>query len=152
MAQLEENAPGVVGAVRRDHREIETMITAVEDAQGKARKDAFDALARKLSAHEAAEEEVVHPLTEDIGASDVAESVESEESEASTLLSKMASMDAASSEFDAAFQTLKLAVLAHAKHEESEEHPRLLENESPEYLAELGEEYESAEQEAMEKS
>jgi hypothetical protein len=47
---------------------------------------------------------------------------------------------------------LKLAVLAHAKHEESEEHPRLLESESPEYLTELGEEYESAEQEAMEQS
>ncbi|HEX5095003.1 MAG TPA: hemerythrin domain-containing protein [Acidimicrobiia bacterium] len=149
MTQLNHSETDVVDAIRKDHREIEQMLAAVESAQGTAKKDAFDQLARKLSAHEAAEEEVVHPLTEDLGATDVAASVEMEESEASVLLSDMASMDVASSEFEAAFQKLKLAVMAHARHEESEEHPRLKENESPDYLVQLADEYESAEEEAM---
>jgi hemerythrin superfamily protein len=148
MTQLNENGAGIVDVVRRDHREIEQMFADVEGASGNGRARAFDALAQKLKAHEAAEQEVVHPITEEVGATDVADSVEKEESTASRLLSSLEQMGTESAEFDAKFQELKSDVMAHAQHEESEEHPRIIESESAEHMRELGEEFESAEQRA----
>ena len=151
MTQLDENAAGIVDVVQRDHREIEQMFAKVEGATGKSRQQAFNALAQKLKAHEAAEQEVVHPITDEVGATDVADSVEKEESTASQLLASMEDMDTASDEFEAKFKELKSDVLAHARHEESEEHPRIMESESTEHMRELGEEFESAEERAAKK-
>ena len=114
MTQLDENAAGIVDVVQRDHREIEQMFAKVEGATGKSRQQAFNALAQKLKAHEAAEQEVVHPITDEVGATDVADSVEKEESTASQLLASMEDMDTASDEFEAKFEELKSDVLAHA--------------------------------------
>lgn len=148
MTNLDENAAGIVDVVRRDHREIEQLFAKVEGATGKSRQQAFAALAQKLKAHESAEQEVVHPITDEVGATDVAESVEKEESTASKLLTTMEDMDTASDEFEAKFQELKSDVTAHAQHEESEEHPRIMESESSEHMRELGEEFQSAEERA----
>jgi hypothetical protein len=63
----------------------------------------------------------------------------------------MEDLDVSSDEFEAKFQELKSGVMAHAQHEEAEEHPRLMESESQETLTELGREYEDAENAAMEK-
>ena len=86
MAMRDDSAIGVIDAIRRDHREIEEMLAEVEGAKGQSREEAFAALAQKLKAHESAEQEVVHPITDEVGATDVADSVEKEESTASQLL------------------------------------------------------------------
>ena len=151
MAMQDDSAVGVIDAIRRDHREIEEMLAEVENAKGQSREEAFAALAQKLKAHEAAEQEIVHPITDEVGAPDVADSVEQEESTASALLASMEDLDVSSDEFETKFQELKSGVMAHAQHEEAEEHPRLMESESAEHLAELGREYEDVENAAMEK-
>lgn len=56
-----------IGAVERDHREVEQMLAAVTSASGAKRRDAVQELAAKLRAHEAAEQKVVHPLTAEEG-------------------------------------------------------------------------------------
>ena len=98
MASRDDSAIGVIDAVRRDHREIEEMIAEVENAKGQSREEAFAALAQKLKAHETAEQEVVHPITDEVGAPDVADSVEKEESKASQLLASMEDLDVSSAE------------------------------------------------------
>ncbi len=149
MAKYDQSATGVIDVIRRDHREIEEMLAEVEGANGQSREEAFAALAQKLKAHETAEQEVVHPVTDDVGAPDVADSVEKEESKASSLLASMEGLDVTSAEFEAKFQELKAGVMAHAQHEEAEEHPRIMESESAETLAELGRDFESVESAAM---
>src|SRR4051812_6421138 len=149
MTQLDQtDGMGVVGVVQRDHRQIEAMMSQVEQATGRERQDAFEDLVRKLAVHETAEEEVVHPLAKDVGATEVAESVLQEEDTAKRALSQLDGMDASSPEFDRMFQQIKADVLAHAQHEEREEHPRILANESPEKLQKLASTFELAEKTA----
>jgi len=149
MTQLDQNEGiGVIATVRRDHREIEQMMTAVESASGRERQDAFEDLVRKLAVHETAEEEVVHPLAKRVGAADVADSVMNEEDTAKKALAALDGMDTESMEFASKFQTIKADVLAHAQHEEREEHPRIMENEAPEKLEKLAKTFELAEKTA----
>jgi len=117
----------VVDAVQRDHREIESMLSAVDTATGDARRDAFEDLVRKLAVHETAEEEVVHPLAKGAGAQDVVDEVLEEESTAKKALSALDGMDVNSPGFDTAFAKIKNDVMRHATHEEQQEHPRLRE-------------------------
>jgi hemerythrin superfamily protein len=120
-------ATGVVGAVQRDHREIEQMLDNVESSSGAKRQDAFARLAEKLQAHEAAEEKVVHPLAKDEGNAGTVDELVGEEQTASKALEKLQGLDVDSEAFEQAFQQLKRDVLAHAEQEERDEHPRLLE-------------------------
>lgn len=149
MAKSDQSATGVIDVIRRDHREIEEMLAEVEGAKGQSREEAFSALAQKLKAHETAEQEVVHPITDEVGAPDVADSVEKEETIASQILASMEDLDVSSDEFETKFQELKAGVMAHAQHEEAEEHPRIMESESAETLEELGRDFESVENAAM---
>ena len=124
----DDQARGVIAAVQRDHREIEQMLAAVESTSGAARRQAFDRLAGKLKAHEAAEEQVVHPLAKDEGNRAAVEDLVGEETSAAKALTKLDGMDVDSQEFDRAFASLKRDVLSHAQEEEREEHPALLED------------------------
>ncbi len=149
MAATEQNgAIGVVATIQRDHRQIEQMLTLVDQATGSARQEAFEDLVRKLAVHETAEEMVVHPLLKDIGAEDVAQSVLSEEDTAKKALSGLDGMSVTSPEFEAKFQTIKADVLRHAEHEERDEHPRLMQNEPREKLERLATVFEAAEKTA----
>src|SRR5262249_34905875 len=134
--------------VQRDHREIEQLLDEVENTSGAARETTFRALVAKLEAHEAAEEEVVHPLAKESGAEKVADDVEHEEDDAKQAIAKLEKLDVSSTEFERGFAKLKKAVMKHAKHEENSEHPRIAENEPAEKLERLRDDFDEAEAEA----
>jgi hemerythrin superfamily protein len=134
----------VVSVVQRDHREIEQMMARVESSIDGERQDAFEELVRKLAIHETAEEEGVHPLLRD-SATDVVDPILSEEDAAKRRLSDLEGVNVSSGAFMEQFKLLKSDVLAHAQHEEQQEHPRLRAEESPEKLEQLGKMFETAE-------
>jgi hemerythrin superfamily protein len=138
----------VLTEVQRDHREIEQMIQQVDIARGESRQRTFEELVRKLAVHETAEEEVVHPLAKKVGAESVADEILNEESQAKTALSKLDGIDVSTPDFDAAFQKIKSDVLAHAQHEEREEHPKIAASTPPEELERLGKVFAVAERTA----
>lgn len=146
--EMGNGAVGVVATIQRDHRQIEMMLSTVEQATGSARQEAFEDLVRKLAVHETAEEMVVHPMLKDIGADDVAGEVLGEEDRAKKALSDLDGMNVTSAEFDAKFQTIKNDVLRHAQHEERDEHPRLMQQEPREKLERLATVFEAAEKTA----
>ena len=138
----------LIDAIQRDHREVEEMLEAVTSAKGSARRDAFEQLAAKLKAHEAAEQKVVHPLTVEEGDADEARALQAEESAASSALKELEGLDVDSPEFENAFARLKEDVLAHAEEEEHEEHPRLMRETSTDELERRKQMFEDAERDA----
>jgi hemerythrin superfamily protein len=140
--------PDLIAAVRRDHREIEQMIDAVESTSGGERREALDRLVQKLKAHETAEEEVVHPLAKDEGNEQTVGALIAEETAASRALAKLEGLDTDSRGFDEAFASLKRDVLAHAQQEERDEHPRLAQQTPNDELARRGAMFEKAENDA----
>ena len=73
-----------------------------------------------------------------------------EESAAEKALGELESLDVDSPEFERGFARLKADVLAHAQEEEREEHPRLMDETSPEELERRGQMFEDAERAAAE--
>jgi len=109
------------------HERIKDMFGQVADASGEQKQDLFEDLVRLLAVHEAAEEELVHPLSrrENAAGEAVVRARLEEEQQAKRKLAKLFDMGTGDSGFDAAFQQLRQAVLAHAEHEEHEEFPAL---------------------------
>ncbi len=142
----ETKGEGLIEVVQRDHREVERMLEAVTAASGESRRQAFEQLAEKLKAHEAAEQEVVHPLAASEGEAKEVAALRSEESAASTLLKELKGLDVDSPEFEEGFARLKADVSAHAEEEEHEEHPRLVSETSPEELQRQGQEFKKVEE------
>jgi hypothetical protein len=147
MSTTKGKSPTVIDHIQKDHREIEALLAEVADRGGTGRQAAFDELAGYLAKHEAAEQAVVRPEIDQVDARE-ADAREAEEARADGLLERLRSMDADSGEFDELFATFRTAVLRHAQHEESEEHPELEANVSPERLVEMGEEFARAEEDA----
>jgi len=141
----------VIDAIQRDHREVEQMLEAVTSRSGDARRQAFDQLAAKLKAHEAAEQKVVHPLTEEEGDADEAEALRAEETAASKTLRELEGLDVDSAEFERGFARLKADVLAHAQEEEHDEHPRLMRETSADELQRRRQMFEDAERDAADR-
>ena len=147
MAQNTQSSD-VLTAVERDHREIESLLAAVDTATGEARRDAFEDLTRKLAVHETAEEEVVHPLAKDAGAKDVFDEVLNEENLAKKALSALDGMDVTSPGFETQFEKLKNDVKRHAQYEEQQEHPRIRAEVSADKLQRAGKLFDIAEKTA----
>ena len=135
----------LIDAVRRDHREVAEMLQRVTSAAGEARRDAFAELAAELKAHEAAEQQIVHPLTVEEGDADEARALEAEESSASAALKKLEGLEVDSPEFESGFARLRADVLAHAQEEEQQEHPRLMRETSQDELERRKDMFEDAE-------
>jgi hypothetical protein len=140
----------LIDVIQRDHREVEEMLQAVTSTKGAVRREAFERLAAKLKAHEAAEQKVVHPLTADEGDVHEAQALQAEESAASKALKKLESLDVDSPEFESGFTHLRADVLAHAQEEENEEHPRLVRETSSDELERRKGMFEDAERDAAE--
>lgn len=134
-------AQDLIQLIRDDHAEFRDLLARMETASPDERRELFQTLVGELARHEASEESLVHSTLRDEapGGQGVAEQVLAEESEAESLLARMEKMDATSPEFMEAFATLRDDVLAHAEHEEREEHPRLRETLSEARLQELAE-------------
>jgi len=114
------------------------MLDQIDASAGSERHFAFEELVRKLAVHETAEEEVVHPALQAIGARDIADTILHEEDSAKKSLAALDGADVLSDDFATQFGILRPDVIAHAQHEETDEHPRLLQDESPEKLERLG--------------
>jgi hemerythrin superfamily protein len=117
----------VIGFLKGQHELIKGLFERVLAAEGRERAAVFSQLKDLMSAHEAAEEEVVHPAAERAlsgGPTEVAARVK-EEIEAKAALEVLQNLDVTSSEFETKFRKLQKAVLAHAKSEEKEEFDKL---------------------------
>ena len=140
----------LIEAIQRDHREVEQMLEAVEAASGDRRHRAFEELAAKLKAHEAAEQKVVHPLTAEEGDAEKAQTLRAEETAAARALNELEGLDVDSPEFESGFARLTADVLAHAHEEEHDEHPRLKRETPDDELHRRGQMFEDAERDAAE--
>lgn len=107
------------------HATVHELVDMVESSKGADRTEAFERLTALLSAHEAAEEAVVRPVTVETAGDDVAEARNAEESEADKLIARLSGLDVDSSEFETQFAKFKTAVTAHAEAEENMEFPTL---------------------------
>lgn len=117
----------VVDLLIHQHGMIRDMFDEVERAAPGERDEPFRRLVRMLAVHETAEEEIVHPYTRlrvDGGTGVVADRLR-EEREAKRLLTMLDRMGPDHPEFMANLNTLRLAVLAHARAEERYEFAKL---------------------------
>jgi hypothetical protein len=116
---------GLVAAVQQAHEQIKSLLNEVSSGGG-GKRDAFETLAARAAAHEAAEQKVVHPLTQRVeGGEAVASERIHEEREGEEVLGKLKSLGIDDPQFDALFSKFRAAVLQHATNEEREEHPIL---------------------------
>lgn len=119
----------VVTVVQEQHEAAEYALTDVVEAFGEARADRLRSLTALLSAHEAAEEIVIHPALRSLGDAGAAISAAriEEEAEAKSTLTELAEMDVESAEFETRFAQLRAAVLQHAENERQTVLPMLQE-------------------------
>jgi hemerythrin superfamily protein len=119
----------VIGFLKGQHEQIKGLFEQVLAAKGSAREKSFTTLKALMTAHEAAEEEVVHPAAKRAiagGPAEVAARLK-EEGEAKKALSALDKLDVGSKEFESKLRTLQKAVLAHAHSEETKEFDKLAE-------------------------
>jgi len=122
----DRNDADLIEAIRSDHQEVKALLQDVSSATGSERTRALHALIAKASAHEAAEQEHVHPLTRDqSGGEAVVEQRLQEESKGKAGLMELQRLGVEAPEFDEKFSALQAAILEHAQSEENEEHPIL---------------------------
>ncbi len=147
MGQMINSGNDVVSFLKGQHRQVKALLEEVTATSGKEREHAFSSLKRLLTAHEAAEEEVVHPAARRAiaGGEEEVNSRLKEENEANKALAELTGLDVDSSEFETKFKKLKKAVIAHAEAEEHEEFDRLKAVLDPERLQRMRESAERAE-------
>lgn len=115
----------VVAILLQQHSRIRALFSEVKAAEGDRKKDLFNELRGLLAVHETAEEMVVRPAAKNTAGKEEADARNTEEKEANKVLAQLEKMDLSSSEFDARFARFEQDVLAHARHEETEEFPAL---------------------------
>src|SRR4051812_27055723 len=123
-----QSTDDVVKFLRDQHNLIKDMFEDVLSANDpKAREKAFVDLRQLLAVHETAEEMVVHPRArqEIADGEEIVDARLKEERVAKEQLSKLESMDVASSEFLTELTKFRDAVIDHAEHEENEEFNKL---------------------------
>jgi len=123
-ASMESSADGLVAAVQATHQEIRSLLNEV--TAGDDRRHSFERLATLLAAHEAAEQEIVHPLAARIEDGErIVTARLAEEREGKETVETLHRMGTTDPRFDALFAKLRAAVLEHAGNEERNEHPIL---------------------------
>jgi hemerythrin superfamily protein len=130
------SSPDVIGFLKGQHEQIKGLFEQVLAAKGPAREKSFTALKALMTAHEAAEEKVVHPAAKQAiagGPAEVAARLK-EENEAKKALSALDKLDVGSKDFESHFVKLQKAVLAHARSEETEEFDKLADELGPNAL------------------
>lgn len=116
--------PLVSATLTTQHEQIAAMLEAVQESSGDARYLAFDELSAYLAAHEAAEEDAVHPAAR-TGAGGVVAQRLAEEHDTGALITTLEGLDVDSMEFNTLFGRLRRSVLEHAHREELDEFPHL---------------------------
>lgn len=113
----------VVDLLVQQHTQIRDLFTEVESSTAAAKADAFHRLVRLLAAHEAADEQVVHPLTRlhvHDGDYIVVDRL-AEERRTKQMLAALEEMGTDAPEFPRLLTELRVTVLEHANHEEAYE-------------------------------
>ena len=123
----DKNPDDIVDLILAQHQEAKKGLAEVSDANPEDRGHLFDALAKVLTAHEAAEEAAIYPTLRQLGdtASAMVKARVGEESKGKAALAKLQAMDASTDEFERTFEEFRAAVLEHATHEEVEIIPLL---------------------------
>jgi len=118
-----------VDVLLAQHERIKELFGQVMAASGEHKRELFEDLVRLLAVHEAAEEELIHPLSRYNGAAGdaVVTARLDEEQQAKRDLAELYEIGTGGADFDAALERLRVAVLEHAEHEEHEEFPALRE-------------------------
>lgn len=111
--------------IELQHTRIRSLLDEVSASVGQQRQAAFDELRELLARHETAEEMVLRPLSRSVEP-DVAEARMDEENEAKEQLARLEAMDVTGEEFARAFAPFADAVRAHAKAEEEDELPAVV--------------------------
>lgn len=118
----------LVAALKDHHARIEQMMATVQTTSGEARLVVFRRFRRFLAAHEAAEEIFIHPhdghVAED---AEVARLRTQEEAAAGELIASLESVVSDSAAFDELFSDLSHAISRHARAEELQELPDVIE-------------------------
>lgn len=117
----------VVTLLLRQHTQIRGLFDQVATEEGTRRDETFQQLARLLTVHEAAEQEVLHPYARQAfeGGADVVASRRKEERKADQVLARLADMGTDAPEFGPLLNELRQEVLAHAEAEERNEFNRV---------------------------
>ena len=117
----------MVEFLEEQHEQVKALLERVSSTNGEERKRSFDELVQLLEAHEAAEEQIVHPLARRKldGGPVIIRAREEEEAQAKKALKHLATLDVDSFEFEEEFEELSRAVLRHAASEEQMEFQRL---------------------------
>jgi hemerythrin superfamily protein len=136
----------VVQLLLRDHKKAESLLAELDSTTDDQLTDYFAQLREVLVRHEVAEELVVYPaFRKNVEGSDaIADSCIAEQSEAEVKLAALEKADTMGSSFRSQLVGLRQAVLAHAKHEESDVFPALERDTDRSELADLGGRYEKA--------
>jgi Hemerythrin HHE cation binding domain len=112
----------VFDAIQEDHRRVKDLFAQLAADGG--RPDVAVELVYTLVAHETAEQELIHPLTRQAD-EELAEERLAEETKAESALAELEDLEIGGSQLKAKLVALRDDVVAHADHEENEEHPRL---------------------------
>jgi hemerythrin superfamily protein len=119
--------PDVVDLLLAQHARIEELFLLVASLDGDLKREAFDEPVGLLGRHEAAEEEIVHPLSRERidGGDALIDDRLAEERQAKEMLGQLVEAGVDDPGFDTAILVLREAVLTHARYEERYEFPHL---------------------------
>jgi hemerythrin superfamily protein len=112
---------GVVALLKGHHQRIEVKLGGLDTVADSGLASYFCELREELVGHEVAEEAVVYPAVRKLqGGDKIADSCIEEQSEAEGLLAEMEKIQDDLKKLRTHLGQLRIAVLGHAKHEESE--------------------------------
>jgi hemerythrin superfamily protein len=113
----------VIAVLQEQHSQIRQLLAQVQATRGADRRMSFDRLRELLAIHEAGEEIVLRPVTEDVAGEHVARARNDEERQAAKVLADLEGLDPDGAEFEQKFARFEQDVNEHAENEELEEFP-----------------------------
>jgi hemerythrin superfamily protein len=144
----------VVDQILRDHDTIRAIVAQFDATPaGTRRQDLWRNLLRTLTAHEAAEDDIVYPRVRSaIPDGDALVQTLRQEREMGRSLTMLEDADLDGALFESDLHNVITAVLEHIAHEEQDVWPRLLDVETPETLRRLGAAFRIAKQDELRSS
>ena len=136
--------------LKKQHREVKTLFRQVKKADARGRRSGMDEIAAKLEAHMRIEQEIFYPAVQEIGtkkADEIVPEAFEEHHVVELVLGELPGVDPKDERFEAKMTVLEELVEHHVEEEEKEMF-KLAEKLGSERLAELGDEMQSALDEA----
>lgn len=128
----------------QQHREMMELFGRMARAQGPDRRDVFDRLDRLFTLHSRLEEQRFYPAARSARTRDLVDRSAAEHAELERMMSEARRLDASSPAFDAAYRSLKEALMAHVRQEEDVLFPKARTWLGARRLRELGDELRDA--------